>query len=885
MNMEREEEKQGARYANAKGRRNRGSLLVQGLLLLMLVMNAWVGVATDLRAEPVVVSDDFDDGSLDSDIWSVQGATPIESNGALGMQVQNGEGSAVQTRQAFVGTEQDIVLTVAYSNLAASGESYVYLLMQSADGSMAYLLLQQQAASFYLFASSDSRSESIPISSTSGTLKMAYSPTSRTVEALIDEGDGWKPVGDGGDLAVNTADGARFTLGCQSGSDSSARVSFDDFHAEGGRYVPPKVRKGPYLIYPNVETSMTVLWQTADAATCTLRWGLDAACSSGSAAVSAYGDDFQYRHNIEGLEPGAKYYYRVQIDDELATGTFRSAPTPDAGSLAFLAYGDTRSYPDIQDAVCARMVEAYRAEPIYQTFLLHSGDWVNDGRLESAWQQEYFSRTWTNTLGLQAGLPVLGCVGNHEFGSRGTGTLFKKYWPYPYPSAMDHGWSFEYGPALFVIVDQYDKARLLDNNVISDGQLDRITGALANSTKKWKFLVLHEPGWSAGGTHPNNTDVQERLQPLCEFYGVQIVFCGHNHYYARCSVNGVQHITTGGGGAPLNALPDEGQPFVVTAARTYEFCKVRINEDLLFLEVRDLEDGILDAFTIPELAFQWEAIAPKQQAQRPFDVAIVATDPEGKILKGFDGKMELSGTIAKEIAIGEGTQTWGYPFFTDYQDARTQCIYLADEIATAGDLVSLALDLESAPQQPLSNWTIRMRHTSLDAYESAMWETEGWTTVYQADEVLQSAGWVTFHFSTPFAYNGTDNLMVDFSFNNDSHSPEGFCRYSATNGSRSLYYQSDSKNGDPLEWAGGDPAGKKTAKVPNIRLTTGSDVAIAPKTIGPFEAGVWRGRVTVLEEAQGLRLRADEAHGAVIFSNTLDVAAEQNQAGDMWILY
>ena len=107
-------------------------------------------------------------------------------------------------------------------------------------------------------------------------------------------------------------------------------------------------------------------------------------------------------------------------------------------------------------------------------------------------------------------------------------------------------------------------------------QLQWITSDLSASTKPWKFVVLHEPGWSAGGNHPNNTQVQTDMQPLCLQYGVSIVFGGHNHYYARAVVNGIEHLTIGGGGAPLYT-PDPSYPYVVASARAYHYCKIAIS--------------------------------------------------------------------------------------------------------------------------------------------------------------------------------------------------------------------------------------------------------------------------------------------------------------------
>ncbi|MBT8387708.1 MAG: T9SS type A sorting domain-containing protein, partial [Ignavibacteria bacterium] len=126
-------------------------------------------------------------------------------------------------------------------------------------------------------------------------------------------------------------------------------------------------------------------------------------------------------------------------------------------------------------------------------------------------------------------------------------------------------------------------------------QLTWLENDLAASTKPWKFIYLHEPGWSAGG-HGNEIPVQLYIQPLCEQYGVPIVFGGHNHYYARAVVNGVQHITTGGGGAPLY-LPDPSYPNIVTATRANHFCTIAIDDGLLSFKAIKPDGTLIDSFT------------------------------------------------------------------------------------------------------------------------------------------------------------------------------------------------------------------------------------------------------------------------------------------------
>ena len=54
----------------------------------------------------------------------------------------------------------------------------------------------------------------------------------------------------------------------------------------------------------------------------------------------------------------------------------------------------------------------------------------------------------------------------------------------------------------------------------------------------------------------------------------------------------------------------------------------------------------------------------------------------------------------------------------------------------------------------MNNWTIRMKHTSLSAYTSYLWESSGWTVVYQTNLNVTASGWVKFQLTTPFDYNG-----------------------------------------------------------------------------------------------------------------------------------
>ena len=170
------------------------------------------------------------------------------------------------------------------------------------------------------------------------------------------------------------------------------------------------------------------------------------------------------------------------------------------------------------------------------------------------------------------------------------------------------------------------------------------------------------------------------------------------------------------------------------------------------------------------------------------------------------------------VTIGAGKISWICPMCTGSQVARTQVIYLASEIERAGDITGLALEVTTVPGQILENWTIRMKHTNLSKYSSdnCFLEADGWTVVYQNNESIDNKGWCKFEFQTPFEYNGTDNLMVDFSFNNSTSTSHGLCRVSSPGGKRSAYAASYDQQGDPLDWQ--DEVNSHN-NVPDVKLT------------------------------------------------------------------
>jgi hypothetical protein len=374
---------------------------------------------------------------------------------------------------------------------------------------------------------------------------------------------------------------------CSGASALPARSLATTIPALPGSALADAMKKQPYLIYPGTPSQMQVLWQLDATATSTLEWGTTTAYGTGSVQSDEYGTDHQHTFTIPDLEPSTKYFYRVTTAGFAYPGSFTSAPPGNARRLKFLAYGDTRTNPATHDGVAGAMTAAFTADPAYQTLSLFMGDFVGTGNNETYWTNEFFSPAYTRIRALLANLPLLSAMGNHENSSP---VLFTKYFPYPWVSGR-YG-SFDYGPIHVTVLDQYTPY------TAGSAQLQWFANDLATSTKTWKFVLLHEPGWSSGNGHANNLAVQSLIEPLCEQYGVSILFAGHNHNYCRAVVNGVMHVTTGGGGAPLE-VPVAGQPNVVASAALNHYCTVAIEAGVLHLRAVNSANGaIIDSFTL-----------------------------------------------------------------------------------------------------------------------------------------------------------------------------------------------------------------------------------------------------------------------------------------------
>ncbi len=195
----------------------------------------------------------------------------------------------------------------------------------------------------------------------------------------------------------------------------------------------------------------------------------------------------------------------------------------------------------------------------------------------------------------------------------------------------------------------------------------------------------------------------------------------------------------------------------------------------------------------------------------------------------------VDNTLTSEFGL-DGTFSTNTAIDTRYYASRSQCLYLAEDIGGEKYLTDLALKFTGIPPLELNEWTIRMQQTDKSQYTDVANDflTDGWTQVYQGDLEVSQSGWVNMHFDTPFYFDGINNLLIDYSFDNSSVSSQTgwyFCKEIGCGCNRVITKKTDSStHTSPLTWDfwyggggwwGGDwlPSLKLIGQVPTTVIT------------------------------------------------------------------
>ena len=154
--------------------------------------------------------------------------------------------------------------------------------------------------------------------------------------------------------------------------------------------------------------------------------------------------------------------------------------------------------------------------------------------------------------------------------------------------------------------------------------------------------------------------------------------------------------------------------------------------------------------------------------QLPTTPTILGT-PSGSVCQGTNVNLSLAplGTV-----LGTGTTTSGLqgPMRSNWGAGRFQYLYLASDIGgSARSITAISFNVSSfsGARPTFAGYTVRMANSAATALTST-YQTPTWTNVYfnNAQPAPTATGAYVITFSTPFAWDGTSNVIIDICHNN-----------------------------------------------------------------------------------------------------------------------
>lgn len=259
-------------------------------------------------------------------------------------------------------------------------------------------------------------------------------------------------------------------------------------------------------------------WQTVEG-NCTLT-------GFSTSGQAAYVNTIQ----LTGLTAGTDYEFRVGDGSTWSElHTFRTNAAQQ-DTTAFVVMGDTQMSGDREaDAESIAILDALGdlVKDKQIDFGLQTGDYVDNGTNYAMWAeiQEAFNHTFPN-------VDFIHTLGNHEYYGDFSGRTASSILQLP---SKDY-YSMEYGDVYVAVIN---------NGADLSAACEWLKQDAAQSTCMWKVLSIHQPPYytnAKGGSER----FHEQIPAAAEAAGIDVVFSGHDHSYARIMAKDGEPVTENG---------------------------------------------------------------------------------------------------------------------------------------------------------------------------------------------------------------------------------------------------------------------------------------------------------------------------------------------------
>jgi hypothetical protein len=255
------------------------------------------------------------------------------------------------------------------------------------------------------------------------------------------------------------------------------------------------------------------------------------------------GTGVSHEARLTRLTPGKHYEYTLEGESgALTTGTFRAAPAG-ASRFTFAVVGDSGSGTSDETAV-ASLIASWHPD-----FVLTVGDNAYPMGSKELLDRDIFG-PYAAVMRESAWFPALG---NHDVEADGGEPELEAF----HSLGNERWYRFTWGNAAVVVLDS--------NTSVAPGspQLRFARRAFARRSC-FRFAAWHHPPWEPPGKI-TNPGLRRNLVPLVQKDGIQVVFVGHLHAYARSRPHGgVVYLAVGTGG---HSLSDDARTLTIPSAR------------------------------------------------------------------------------------------------------------------------------------------------------------------------------------------------------------------------------------------------------------------------------------------------------------------------------
>lgn len=123
-----------------------------------------------------------------------------------------------------------------------------------------------------------------------------------------------------------------------------------------------------------------------------------------------------------------------------------------------------------------------------------------------------------------------------------------------------------------------------------------------------------------------------------------------------------------------------------------------------------------------------------------------------------------------DYIVGTGASSTDFPFTSSNKTQRAQFLYKASELTasglTAGTIDRLRFDV-SALGTNLTNFRVKIKPVSSSTSSINTFDNgTSWTNVFYAPVLFSSTGIQSIDFTSPFTWNGSNSLLIEFSYEN-----------------------------------------------------------------------------------------------------------------------